>query len=314
MLQSVIWYEKYRPRNLSQCILPARTRQILQSYVESKKIPNLIFSGGPGIGKTATARAICEEIDSEYLLINSSLEGNIDTLRNKIQQFASTISLNGNTKYIILDEADGLTAATQSALRAFIDEFSNNCGFIFTCNFPDKISKPIAESRLLSIDFNFYGDDRKELAKELHKRSSTIMQSENVTFNPKDLADFIVERLNKSSDLRQLFVLLQKGSQSGTFNPLDTINIEDVRFVELIQAIKQKNFKDARKWIGENADIPPEQVYRKLYDGAKQIVPPILVGGLIILLAKYQYQHAFVADPEINLAACIVEIMADCIQ
>ena len=242
LLEEKVWCERYRPKTLEDCLLPPATRILFNSFVEKKFVPNMLLSGQPGIGKTTAAKCVLNDIGAEHITINGSIKGNIDTLRNDIQQFASTVSYNGGKKYVILDEADNLTQATQLALRGFIEEYSANCGYIFTCNFRNKIIDAIADSRLLSeIDFTFRSNERQELAKGLFKKLTVIFTSEGVLFTPDDLKNFIVIFLNKSNDLRKLFITAQKFASSGAF-VVDTITTADSRFVDLVAILKSKNF------------------------------------------------------------------------
>lgn len=313
MLQNTLWYEKYRPTSIDQCFLPAEARKIFEKYIEDRSVPNLILSGPPGIGKTTVARVLLESIDAEFIQIPSSLRGNIDTLRNEIQQFASTISLNGQKKYVILDEADNLTSATQFAMRGFIDEYSTNCGFIFTCNYQEKILSPISESRLTKVSFTFKNEEKGQLAKSLYALLVRILTAESIEFDPQAVRQYLVNHLQRSSDIRRLLVRAETIGRTGKFDMSSLTDTLSERFDSLIEALKAKNFSLARTWIGENSDIEPERIYRSLYEQAKQIVTPQMVGGLVLIIAKYQFQQAFVADSEINLAACMIEIMTECL-
>lgn len=314
LLEEKVWSEKYRPHNLKDCLLPKSTKKMLAAAIKKDDIPNMIFSGTPGIGKTTTARAILEENGHEYIIIPGSLKGNIDTLRNEIHQFASTVSFNGKKKFVVIDEADYISQATQAALRGFIQDYSTNCGFIFTCNFKNKILDAIAGSRLYDeVQFIFSGDEKKDLAIQLFKRCEYILAQENVVAETKDLQRLIVNHLKYSNDIRKLINRLQNASLTGTFD----YNIEtnsNERYSSLFDAIKDRDFSKARKWVGENSDIESNVVFRALYDDAKRFVDASAIPELVIIVAKYQYQHAFVADPEINLIACITEIMTDCVK
>lgn len=311
MLQSKAWYDKYAPKTVAECILPEHTAKTFANFVANKDIPNLLLSGSPGIGKTSVAIAMCEEIGAEYIKINASLNGNIDTIRNDVQQFASSISLNGERKYVILDEAERLSAATQEALRGFIDEYKDNCGFIFTCNYRERILAPISESRIMEISFLFKAEEKQRVAKHLYSLLARIFEAEKVAFDTNAVRQFVVDHLKRSTDFRRFLVQAQKiVAINGTFNNITITNTLTERFTALFEALKAKNFAQARTWIGENADIEAATIYRTLYDNAKEI-NPTMVGALVLIIARYQYQHAFVTDGEINLAACMVEIMTE---
>jgi len=311
-LEHKVWPDKYRPRNLKECFLPKETRKVLKSFLRKDMIPNMLFSGTPGIGKTATARAFLEEAGVEYIVINGSLNGNIDTLRNEIQQFASTVSFNGKKKYVIIDEADYLSQATQAALRGFIEEYSANCGYIFTCNYRNKIIAAIQESRLMSeVQFIFNGDERAELAQVVCERLLEILKKEGVEYEINTVRAFIVNHLKKSNDIRKLFVNAQRNALSGVFQEIHSVDGFSARFDGLTFSLKARDFGAVRTWIGENSDIDTSTIFRYIYDNAKTVVQPVMVPAVVLIIAKYQFQHAFVADTEINLMACMTEIMTE---
>lgn len=312
MLEETVWYERYKPRTLDDCLLPEKTRKQLKKYIKSKDIPNIIMSGPPGIGKTTTARVLCEQIGAEYIKIPASLKGNIDTLRTEIQQFASTMSFNGIKKYVILDEADYLTAATQAAFRGFLDEYSTNCGFIFTCNYREKILEPIADSRLAEASFVFTNDERPQLAKGVYAMLAGILEKESVVFDPKNVQKFVIDTLKRNSDIRRLLNTAQKASLSGFFEVSELESTLSERFRSLTDALKSRSFTQARIWVGENSDIDPQATFRYLFDNAEGSMSSDAVNALIIILGDYQYKHALVADPEVNLAACVTRIILEC--
>lgn len=312
-LEHKLWVEKYRPNTLNDCFLPAKARKELESFRDTGTVPNLLLSGKAGIGKTTVAKALLNDIGAEYITINGSIKGNIDTLRNELQQFASTVSFSGGKKFIIIDEADYLSQQTQGALRGFIEEFSKNCGFIFTCNFKNRIIEPIQNSRLVEIEFLFRGDEKMELAKQVYQRLTSVLDNESVSYNPKIVQKFLIDHLKSSDDLRKLFNKAQKASLSGEFNGEIAIKAENDRLDDLVATIKNQNFTEMRKWVGENSDIDPINLYRFLFDSLKNLVPSVNEPVLAIILARYQYQHSFVADTELNLVACIAEVMSDCL-
>lgn len=313
MIERKDWAELYRPATLDECILPEKTREQLKTYLAAGQLPKLLFSGPSGIGKTTAARVLVNALGAEMMFLNGSLEGNIDTLRTKVQQFASTISINGNRKYVIMDEADGLSPATQNGLRAFMDEFEANCGFILTCNYKEKLLKPIAESRLTEISFVFSADERPKLAKALYQLLLKIFTEKGIEYDVKAVQSFIINHLNRDSDIRRLLNQAQKASLTGKFDATLLLVSLDERFQSLLPALKNKDFKSAREWIGHNSDIEPDKIYRYLYDNGKSIMAANHYPALVLILAKYQFQQSFVVDREINLAACMVDIMTECL-
>jgi len=305
--EQFLWVEKYRPRRISDCILPENLKNTFQEFVDQDNIPNMLLSGTAGTGKTTIARALCEELGCDYIIINGSEESGIDVLRTKIKDFASTVSLAGKVKVVILDEADYLNPnSTQPALRGFIEEFSKNCRFIFTCNYKNRIIPPL-HSRITVIDFKLGKEDRPVVAAKFFKRLTEILEQENITFDKKVVA----ELLNKHfPDYRRVLNELQRYSSSGTIDEGVLVNISDANLKELIAALREKDFKKMRTWVVNNLDNDPNVLFRKLYD---VLMPEVVqVPQLILLLADYQYKAAFVADAEINLVACLTEIMAAC--
>lgn len=307
-MQDYLWVEKYRPKKVSDTILPEKLRQTFQTFVDNKNIPNLILSGGPGCGKTTVARAMLEELDCNYMVINGSLNGNIDTLRNDIYQFASSVSFKGGRKYVILDEADYLTPNTQAALRNFTEEYSKNCGFIFTCNFKNKIIEPL-HSRASMVDFKFTKDEKLEIIKQMYKRFATILKQENVTFDKTALAELIKKHF---PDFRRMLNELQRYASTGAIDSGILVSFETEQFKVLLTHLKEKDFTGTRKWVAENSDVNDEEVYAKFYDVANDVFLTKSIPQLVLILAKYSYQSAFVSNRDINLAACLVEIMAEC--
>lgn len=304
-----VFAEKYRPRKVSDTILPARLKAEFQSYVDGGSIPNMILSGRSGIGKTTIARAMLEELGCDYIVIPASLRGNIDTLRNEIFQFASTISFSGGRKYVILDEADYLNAnSTQPALRNFMDEFSSNCGFILTCNFRNKLIDPL-QSRCPVIDFKIDKTERVQLAKDFMNRTLKILDQENIEYEKAAVASLITKFF---PDWRRVLNAVQRLGSLGKIDAGSLVDNDEVSIKVLIDYMKAKNFTEVRKWIGEHSDIETDVLYRNLYDTCSARFKPASVPQLILILAKYQYQAAFVADFEINNASCLLEIMIDC--
>jgi DNA polymerase III delta prime subunit len=305
--EQFLWVEKYRPRTIRDCILPDNLKNTFQEFVDQDNIPNMLLSGTAGTGKTTIARALCEELGCDYIIINGSEESGIDVLRTKIKDFASTVSLAGKVKVVILDEADYLNPnSTQPALRGFIEEFSKNCRFIFTCNFANRIIAPL-HSRTTVIDFRLTKQDRPQMAAKFFKRVVDILNQENITHNPKVVAEIVNKYF---PDYRRVLNELQRYSSSGTIDEGILVNISDANMKELILALREKDFKKMRTWVVNNLDNDPNVLFRKLYDVL--ISEVVQVPQLVLLLADYQYKAAFVADAEINLVACLTEIMAAC--
>lgn len=305
-MDEFLWVEKYRPKTINDCILPEGLKQTFSSFIDSGNIPNLLLTGSAGVGKTTVAKAMLEQIGADYIVINGSMNGNIDTLRNDIQQFASTISFSGGRKYVILDEADYLNAnSTQPALRNFMEEFSRNCGFILTCNFKHRIIEPL-HSRCSVVDFKISKDDLPRLAVQFFKRTVGILSKEGVEYDKAVVAELINKHV---PDWRRVLNELQRYSVNGKIDSGIFVNLQDENLKTLIGYIKAKNFGEMRKWVGENSDTDSAQLFRKFYDQAYTYIKPASIPELVVLIAKYQYQAAFVADPEINTAAFLTEIM-----
>ena len=307
MSNEYLWVEKYRPQTIDDTILPKKLKQTFQKIVEGGELPNMLFTGTAGLGKTTVAKALCNLLNCDYILINGSEEGNIDTLRTKIKQFASSVSLSGDYKVVILDEADYLNPqSTQPALRGFIEEFSNNCRFILTCNFKNRIIEPL-HSRCSTIEFRIPNEEKPKLAADFYKRIIYILQQENVDYERKPVAA-IIEKF--FPDWRRVLNELQRYSASGKIDSGILVNISDESMKELISFLKEKEFGKLRKWVVNNLDNDPSRIYRKIYDILYTNVTPNTVPNLVLIIADYQYKSAFVADHEINMLACLTEIMS----
>jgi DNA polymerase III delta prime subunit len=302
----MLWVEKYRPSKISECILTDDLKKTFQTFVDEGKIPNLLLTGGPGVGKTTVAKAMLEELGATYMMINGSEESGIDVLRNKIKNFASTVSMDGNRKFVILDEADYLNPqSTQPALRGFIEEFHKNCGFILTCNFKNRIIDPL-HSRCSVIEFRIPATEKPKLAGEFFKRVQTILGEEGVQYQPKAVAS-IVEKY--FPDWRRVLNELQRYSVSGMIDSGILVNISETNMKDLTTFLKEKDFKSIRKWVANNLDNDPARMYRKVYDALYEDIQPQTVPHLVLATADYSYKSAFVADQEINMLAFMIEIM-----
>lgn len=308
-MSEFLWVEKYRPHSVADCILPERIKKVFQSYVDTKSIPNLMLTGSAGVGKTTVAMAMCEEIGVNHLFINSSEERGIDMLRTKIKGYASTISLTGGRKVIILDEADYLTPEAQAGLRGAIEEFSENCTFIFTCNFKSRLIDAL-HSRCSVIDFSLQPDEKPKMALQLFKRLENVLKQEGVEYD-KGVLQQVVGKF--FPDYRRTLNELQRYSNAGSLDAGTLAQISDVRKIaELVGFLKDGNFAEMRKWVVANSDIEPARIYRKVYDSLYEYFKIESIPQAVVILAKYQYQSAFVADQEINLVACLTEMMVDC--
>jgi len=304
-----LWVEKYRPQTVDDCILPSHLKQQFKEIVATGEVPNMLFTGTAGLGKTTVARAICNELDLDYILINASESGNIDTLRGKIKQFASSISLQGGYKVVILDEADYLNAqSTQPALRGFIEEFSANCRFILTCNFKNKIIEPL-HSRCGVIEFNTSKKDMVHLCESFMTRAMTILEDEGVSVsNPTLVAELIMRH---APDWRRVLNELQRHSRGGELQ-LDVLSKStSASIADLFSHIKNKDFKNMRTWVANNMDVESAAIFRGIYDAMSEYVAPNSIPQLVLILADYQYKAAFVADAELNMVACLTEMMAN---
>lgn len=303
-----LWSERYRPKTIDECILPQATKDQVKEFLKQGRIPSFLFSGSAGTGKTTLARAICNELGAEYLFINASNENGIDVLRTKIAQFASTISLTDSKKVVILDEADYLNQnSVMPALRGFIEEFSSNVSFIFTCNYKNRIIEPL-QSRLTLVDFKISKDEKKAMMLAMFQRVCKILDAEKITFDKQAVAA-LVQKL--FPDFRKTISELQRYSTSGTIDSGVLVNFDDSNFNELITAVKDKDFGKCRQWVANNS---PDSVsfFRKFYDDVYTKLVPATVPSLVLHIAEYQYRAAFVADAEINFAAFLLEVIRDC--
>ena len=304
-----LWVEKYRPQKIDDCVLPESLKNTFKQYVSQGELPHFLLSGTAGIGKTTVAKALCNEIGADYILINGSEESGIDTLRVKIRGFASTVSLTDAPKIIIIDEADYLQAnSTQPALRSFIEEFSANCRFIFTCNFKNRILEAI-HSRCACIDFKIDAKDKQVLLGLFFKRASQILKQENVGFDQKVVAELITKHF---PDYRRVLNELQRYSVSGKIDSGILVNMSQESFKDLIKLMKEKDFTNVRKWVGKNSDSDTVALFRELYDTSVTYMVAESIPSLVLVLADYQYKAAFVADHELNIMAALTEIMANC--
>lgn len=309
MLQDYLWVEKYRPKTVEDTILPADLKATFQQFVEQKNVPNLILTGGPGVGKTTIAKAMLEELGCTYIVINGSMNGNIDTLRNEIKNFASTVSFSGGRKYVILDEADYLNPqSTQPALRNFMEEFSANCGFILTCNFLNRIIAPL-HSRCSVIQFKISNTDKPKLAARFLKRMTGILEKENVEFELAVVAQLIMKYF---PDWRRVLNELQRYSATGKIDTGILANISQDNYKALVERMKAKDFSGIRKWVAENLDNEPSALFRKIFETTNEYVEPNSIPKLVLYMADYQYKSAFVVDQEINFVAFLTEVMMDC--
>ena len=306
-MKNFLWVEKYRPKTVEDCVLPPGLKKIFSKIVEQGEIPNMILSGTSGLGKTTIARAICNELDLDVLQINASEESGIDTLRSKIKQFASSVSLHsGKHKVVLLDEADYLNAqSTQPALRAFIEEFSSSCRFILTCNFKNRIIEPL-HSRCSVIEFNTNKDELAKLCVQFLERLEEILKDEKVSYNKKVVAELIMKY---APDWRRVLNECQKFSSTGELESDILVTLNNKKIAELATCIRDKNFREMRKWIGVNSDIDSSVIIRGIYDSMYEHIEPASIPQAVVILADYQYKAAFVADKELNMVACLTELM-----
>jgi DNA polymerase III delta prime subunit len=303
-MEHLLFTEKYRPKIIVDCILPERLKTPFQEYVNQSKIPNLLLSGGAGVGKTTVAKAMCEEIGADYMIINGSDDNGIDVVRYKIKNFASSMSLTGGRKVIIIDEADYLSPNAQAAFRNSIEEFAGNCSFIFTCNYKNKLIDPL-HSRCAVIDFTLKNGEKAQMASAFFKRIQMILQSENIEYDDKVIAELIKKHF---PDFRRVLNELQRYSQFGKIDTGILSQIVDAGITDIIKFIKEKDFGAIRKWVA-SADIDSATFFRKLYDSLYEVLKPQSIPQAVLILADYQYKGAFVADQEINTVACLTELM-----
>jgi DNA polymerase III delta prime subunit len=306
-MQHLLWTEKYRPQTVLDCILPDRLKQPFQEYVNQKNIPNLLLSGGAGVGKTTIAKAMCNEIGCDYMVINGSDESGIDVFRTKIKTYASSMSLMGGRKVIIIDEADYLNPnSTQPALRNAIEEFASNCSFIFTCNFKNRIIEPL-HSRCAVVDFTLKNGEKAQMAGQFFKRIQSVLANETVEYDDKVIAELIKKHF---PDFRRIINEMQRYSQFGKIDVGILNQIGDVAINDIVKFLKDKDFGAIRKWVASN-DIDAATLFRKLYDNLYDTLKPQSIPQAVVILADYQYKNAFVADAEINTVACLTELMVN---
>lgn len=307
-----LWIERYRPDKLSDCILPSKIKKLFEEYVKQNDIPQLLLSGRPGTGKTTAAKALCNEMNCDMMYINASLENGIDVIRNKIEAFASTISLSGGKKVVIMDEADGLNPnSAQPAFRAFTEMYSNNCRFILTANYKKKILPALAESRFTDIEYAIPSAEKPRMAKEFMNRTKQILEAESVNYDPKVLARLVAKYF---PDFRRTLNALQRyAKENGAIDVGILSSLESVSVVELVDSLKSKDFTGMRKWVNENMDQDPASIIRSIFDGLEEYMIPSSIPQAIVHLNEFQKSAAFVADQEINLSAMFIHIMADCV-
>ena len=304
-VKEFLFVEKYRPQTIEDCILPEGLKETFQKIVDKGELPNMMFTGSAGVGKTTVARALCNELDLDYMLINGSEDGNIDTLRGKIKQFASTVSLQGGQKVVILDEADYLNPqSTQPALRGFIEEFSSNCRFILTCNFKNRIIDPL-HSRCSIYEFNL--GNKAEMAQAFMARLQFILDSEHIIYDNAVIAELIMKYI---PDWRRVINECQRYGMSGHIDTGILVTLSETSIKGLMEDLKAKNFKKMRKWVTDNIDVESSKLFRMIYDNMTDYVEPQSIPQVVLILADYSYKDSFVADHELNVVACMTEIMS----
>ena len=308
--EDFLWVEKYRPKRIDDCVLPSDLYEPFSDFVDHGKVPNLIFAGGPGTGKTTAAKALCEETETDYLMVNGSDEGrNIDTVRTTLNQFCSSVSMTGNRKAIIMDEADYMNPdSVQPALRGFIERFGNNVSFLFTCNYPTRIIDPI-HSRCAVFDFVIPLNEKPKIGERYLLLCEDVLRKEEIEFDRKVLIQLIMKHF---PDFRRVLNELQRYSTSGRIDTGILTSLEEVNIGELVSSLKGKKFSEMRKWANTNMDTDTARIFRKLYDSLSAHLKPQSVPQAVLIIADYQYKSAFVVDQEINLVACLTEIMVEC--
>ena len=307
MSTDFLWVEEYRPKTIDDCILPQSLKTLFTSFIQKGELSNILLSGPPGIGKTTVAKALCDQLNCDWVMINGSEESGIDVLRSKIKNFASTVSLSGGKKVVILDEADYLNPqSTQPALRGFIEEFHKNCRFILTCNFKNRLIDPL-HSRFSTIEFRINPKDKPKLASKLFERAVYILKEQNVDFEEPVLAELIKKHF---PDFRKLINELQRYSVSGKIDSGILVNISDENLKTLLSHLKGKDFTEMRKWVVQNLDNDPVKIFRKIYDSMYEHLQSATIPHAVLIIADYQYKSAFVADQEVNLVACLTELMS----
>ena len=305
-----LWVEKYRPQKIDDCVLPESLKKTFKEYIAQGELPTFLFTGTAGVGKTTVAKALCNEIGAEYIMINGSDEGrSIDVLRTTIKGFASTVSLTDSRKVVIIDEADYMNPqSVQPALRSFIEEFSANCRFIFTCNFKNRIIEPL-HSRCAVVEFKIDNSEKQTIAANFFKRATQILKQEEIEFDPKVVAELVTKHF---PDYRRVLNELQRYSVTGKIDTGILVNMSEESFKSLIKLMKDKDFTEVRKWVAKQSDADTATLFRELYDSATQNIEAGSIPQLVLILAEYQYKAAFVADHELNIMAALTEVMGNC--